>query len=137
MSATNHQRRRKTGPLGDKESLREVLDFAALTRWEGGSMRSSPPCPPSGRPGRMRSPRPPSTLRGEYADYVHGTTLTSTADGSPCDRHVLSGGSTALLRATGAGRIVGSVTTASGATLRTPELLKETRQWKKPNSRCA
>src|SRR5207248_11630313 len=49
----------------------------------------------------------------------------STAGGSPSDRPVLSGGSTALLRRTGPGRILGSVTAASGATRRSPELLKE------------
>ena len=36
MSATIISDAERTGPLGDKESLREVLEFAALTRWEGG-----------------------------------------------------------------------------------------------------
>src|SRR5947209_9873243 len=43
----------------------------------------------------------------------------------PSDRPVLSGGSTALLWRSGAGRIVGSITAARDATHLSPELLKE------------
>src|SRR6185312_1466947 len=87
-------------------------------------MRSSPPRP--SRPlRRMRSPAAVVDLASDYADYVYGTGLTVTAGGSPSDRPVLSGGSTALLWRTGAGRIVGSVTSANGATRRSPEPLKE------------
>ena len=66
------------------------------------------------RPVSVQAPRRPDEiaaatvyLASEYADYVHGTTLTSTAAVAPSDRPVLSGGSTALLWLTGACRIVG------------------------------
>jgi NAD(P)-dependent dehydrogenase (short-subunit alcohol dehydrogenase family) len=71
----------RTGPLGDKESLREVLDFAALTRWEGGSMRSIATVPAKRAAGPDEVAAAAVDLAREYADYVHGTTLTFDSGG--------------------------------------------------------
>src|SRR4051794_23674348 len=65
--------------------------------------------------GWVRS-RPSSSAGGDLVALVLDPLLDrSTAGGSPSDRPVRSGGSTALLWRPGAGRIVRSVTTATGA----------------------
>jgi hypothetical protein len=116
--------------LGELDAAQSVVRFSrpSLRGAPRGSARACPGQTPDDRAGRAVASEATRPSRGRRTRTPSRAVAMSSARCSrigSVDRPVLSGGSTLLLWRTGAGRIVGSVTAASGTTRRSPELLKE------------